>query len=84
MTTPPRPVPVVSVVTLVVMVPSAPALGATGLMVWLSVSSASVNVSVPLSVRSPLAVTSSSTPPVTSAAETIGESLVPVIVITTV
>ena len=84
MTTPPRPVPVVSVVTLAVRPPRALALGVTRLMVWASVRSTSVKVSVPVSVRLPLAVTSSVTAPVTSVAETTGASLVPVMVTETV
>ena len=85
MTTPPRPVASsVPVETLAVRPPRALALGVTSLMLWTSVRSTSVKVRVPVSVRLPVAVTSSVTAPVTSAAETIGASLVPVTVIETV
>ena len=67
-------------VTLAVRTPSAPALGVTEPTTCASVMSTSVNAIVPLSLRLPTGVTSSSTAPVTSAAATIGPSLVPVIV----
>ena len=74
---------VVSVEILAVRVPRAPALGVTVLMVWTSVRSTSVKERVPVSVRLPAGVMCSVTAPVTSAAETMGSSLVPVMVTVT-
>ena len=54
----------------------------TALMLCTSVRSTSVKAMVPLSVRLPTGVTSSVTAPVTSVAATIGASLVPVMVTT--
>ena len=84
MTTPPSPVPVVSVLTVGVSVPSGVAEVDVTLMLCVSVRSTSVKVIVPLSVRLPVAVTSSVTPPVTSVAATSGASSVPVICTTNV
>ena len=75
MTTPPRPVVVVSVETLAVRVPRAPALGVTVLMLWTSVRSRSEKERVPVSVRLPVGVMSSVTAPVTSEVATMGTSL---------
>ena len=74
---------VVSVEILAVRVPRAPALGVTVLMVWRSVRSTSVKERVPVSERSPVAVTSSVTEPMTSVVATMGASFVPVMVTVT-
>ena len=84
MITPPRPLPLLSVLTVGVSVPSGVAEVAVTLMLCASVRSTSVKAIVPLSVRLPVAATSSVTAPVTSAAATSGASSVPVMVITTV
>ena len=64
--------------------PNAFSLVAVTETVCISVISASVKLIVPVSVNSPVAVTSSVTPPVTSAAATTGTSLVPVMVMVAV
>ena len=78
------PVPVVSVFFTAVRLPSTLPTGVpVALTRCTSFRSTSVNVRLPLSVRLPAGVPCSVTAPVTSVADTIGASLVPVMVTST-